>query len=74
MMDSTMEQKQFLNHVSCTGVPVALGRRASNASLSGTLPSNLGTLLALKELNLPYNALSGSIPVQLSGILNLETL
>lgn len=43
-------------------------------SYSGTLPTELGTLLTLKELSMPQNQLRGRIPSEIAKLPHLETI
>ena len=45
-----------------------------NNGLTGTIPSELGSLTNLRSLNLGANGLTGSIPAELGSLANLETL
>ncbi len=46
----------------------------NNNSLSGTIPSELGSLSNLQELSLNRNSLSGTIPSELGSLSNLQEL
>ena len=46
----------------------------SDEDLSGTIPPELGDLLALTHLDLSSNSLTGEIPRELGGLSNLESL
>ena len=60
------------------GVEVINGRvvglRLVHNYLSGAIPSSLGNLSKLEELDLSHNSLSGSIPSSLGNLSKLETL
>ena len=45
-----------------------------NNGLTGTIPSELGSLTNLRSLNLGANGLTGSIPAELGSLANLESL
>ena len=45
-----------------------------NNGLTGTIPSELGSLTNLRSLHLSANGLTGSIPAELGSLANLETL
>ncbi len=45
-----------------------------NNNLQGVLPSEIGTLLKLRELNLESNNISGSIPESIGNLINLVDL
>ncbi|MGB3775388.1 MAG: hypothetical protein WA951_09040 [Leeuwenhoekiella sp.] len=51
-----------------------VGIDLSANNLMGELPSSLGNLTHLKNLNLASNVLSGELPDQLADLENLETL
>ena len=46
----------------------------SSESLTGSIPSSLGSLLELTHLNLSNNSLTGDIPAELGSLHNLEEL
>ena len=46
----------------------------SDSQLTGTIPSELGSLSNLKSLNLSNNRLTGTIPAELGSLSNLESL
>ena len=46
----------------------------SSKSLSGSIPSELGTLFELTHLNLSANSLTGAIPAELGWLSNLEEI
>ena len=48
------------------GIPWVLQIEANN--LTGTLPSSLGNMSSLIELNLPFNNITGTIPSELSNL------
>lgn len=60
------------------GVTVSNGRvitlNLSNNNLSGTIPSTIGNLTNLTQLQLFNNQLSGSIPTQMGNLTNLTSL
>ncbi|MBO1351685.1 MAG: hypothetical protein EBE86_031900 [Hormoscilla sp. GUM202] len=41
--------------------------------MSGTLPSELGSLSNLQDLYLPYNPLSGTLPSELGSLSNFKS-
>lgn len=45
-----------------------------NENYSGTLPTELGSLVSLKELSMPQNQIRGRIPKEISKLPHLETL
>ena len=55
-----------------------VGSRVTEISLyngmSGTLPSELGSLSKLQYLNLNANALSGALPSELGSLSNLQSI
>ena len=58
-----------------TGVgELVTGLAIHNNDLAGGLPSELGNLTNLKELNLSLNDLTGEIPSELGGLVNLKEL
>ncbi|XP_009403214.2 receptor protein kinase-like protein ZAR1 [Musa acuminata AAA Group] len=65
--------------VSCANItgfayPRVVGIAVSGKNLSGYIPSELGTLLFLRRLNLHSNRLSGPIPAQLFNASSLHSL
>lgn len=65
--------------ISCTNIsgfssPRVVGIAVSAKNLSGYIPSELGTLIFLRRLNLHGNRLSGSIPTQLFNASSLHSL
>ncbi|WOL04143.1 hypothetical protein Cni_G12864 [Canna indica] len=65
--------------ISCANVtgsafPRVVGIAVSGKNLSGYIPSELGTLLYLRRLNLHGNRLSGPIPAQLFNASSLHSL
>eukprot|EP00256_Glycine_max_P031991 XP_006576501.1 receptor protein kinase-like protein ZAR1 [Glycine max] len=61
-------------NVSGEGEPRVVGISLAGKSLSGYLPSELGTLRFLRRLNLHDNAFSGVLPAQLSNATALHSL
>ena len=61
------------NGVTVTGNRVS-GINLSANNLVGTIPSSIGNLSSLTQLQLFDNQLSGSIPMQIGSLLNLVTL
>lgn len=55
-----------------SGAVVALNMNQNNAS--GSLPSEIGNLISLRNLVLSNNNISGAIPVELTNLINLERL
>jgi len=45
-----------------------------NGKIGGTLPTSLGNLTSLLELDLDFNLLTGSIPQELSNAIQLQVL
>lgn len=43
-------------------------------SLGGTIPTELGGMVALRDLVIGYNALKGKIPIELSNLVQLRRL
>ena len=61
--------------VALRGTPLRVTRLVlPNKGLGGTIPSELGRLPMLTELNLRTNELSGTIPSELGGLMNLFRL
>ncbi|KAJ0973058.1 hypothetical protein J5N97_021017 [Dioscorea zingiberensis] len=63
--------------ISCaniSGTPRVVGVAVSGKNLSGYIPSELGTLLYLRRLNLHSNRLSGHIPSELFNATSLHSL
>lgn len=67
--------------ISCSNIsgsgsssPRVVGIAVSSKNLSGYIPSELGSLLFLRRLNLHGNSLSGSIPTQLFNATSLHSL
>eukprot|EP01018_Ginkgo_biloba_P022108 Gb_10155 [translate_table: standard] len=60
--------------VNCTDSEVTL-LNLSNMNISGTLASDIGSLVGLRALDLSYNkGLTGPIPISIGNLINLETL
>ena len=61
--------------VTTSGTPQRVtGVSLPSSSLSGTIPTELGTLWSLETLDLSSNSLTGSIPAALGGLPELGTL
>ncbi len=59
--------------VSCTGTLVTWLNLASN-QLTGTIPTEIGSLTNLTSLNLGSNQLTGTIPAEIGSLTNLASL
>ncbi|WP_420624173.1 cadherin domain-containing protein [Candidatus Poriferisodalis sp.] len=61
-----------------TGITMSGGRvtelRLSSTGLSGTIPTELGSLSGLTTISMPSNDLSGSIPASIGNLTNLRHL
>ncbi|GLJ34366.1 hypothetical protein SUGI_0690990 [Cryptomeria japonica] len=60
------------NGVNCTG-PHVTSLNLSNMNLSGTLPSDIGSLIGLRSIDISYNkGIKGEIPSSIGYLINLE--
>jgi Leucine-rich repeat (LRR) protein len=59
-----------MNHTACDIKAIGLSYRR----LAGSLPSELGNLLNLDQLNLEHNLINGTIPSELGNLVNLNLL
>ncbi|KAK3255466.1 hypothetical protein CYMTET_35351, partial [Cymbomonas tetramitiformis] len=68
----TLEETE--RYQNCTAQPGACTELIISDPLFGTLPSELGELTALTELDLYQNYLSGTLPTELGRLTNLQLM